>query len=181
METSKRDTYLITGGFCKRNEACAGKRDEGAEKRETRRVRRYPCREELAGMSIANRHLYVNGLIVARASSRAERRSRQSGANETDRVSAGKIRDTAVAKREARNDEIKGSRLSLDSRLSLMFPFLPCLTISPFRCPFCCFARISYRGPRLPSSIVLSKRIFDGQSRGADETNNDTYTYLPPA
>lgn len=105
METSKRDTYLITGASVSETRRALEKgttdRREEAEKRgET--VRRYRCREELTGMSIANGHLYVNGLIVAKVSSRAERRILQSEANETDRLGGGKIRDTAGAKRERR-------------------------------------------------------------------------------
>jgi hypothetical protein len=149
-------------------------RGDGKERGET--VRRYPCREELAGMSIANRHLYVNGLIVARASSRAERRSRQSEANETDRLGGKNKRHRRSKKRspERRNKRI-AFEFGLASVVNVPFPPFG-LTVSVslllLRANF--LRRIE--GPRLASRIVLesssnrprrssSRTIFDGRSR----------------
>jgi len=69
-------------------------------------------------MSIANGHLYVNGLIVAKVSSR-EQRNRQSEANETDRLGRKKRRHWRSKKRMPK----RGNKtiVRLDSCPPLMF------------------------------------------------------------
>lgn len=102
-------------------------------------------------MSIANGHLYVNGLIVAKV---VLSRAGRVNLTRTDRLGAEKRRDIGRAKRERRGNKTIAFEFGLASAVNV----LP--TVSPFRCLFLLRAD-QHLLPMLPLSTKLETLFAD--------------------